>query len=377
MARFRCWSGTRDVGGIEHQGAAGRSTANISPLDTTEECSCISVVAQPQTRPWAAALDDLPGKPCRRAAPGDFSDCGGAPATVAAGYSERPETTWPESICRGGLPMSSTGCGAERRGCRADAFRLYPGAKRTVRVHSLTITVVLLAATSAAGGRGQDLFTDDDRFYLAPIIGASWATVVNDEYQPVNTPIQTAGNLFSAGGAAGIAFDRDSGQARLEFEGRYRDSYSVASTRFVGPIPVTADVQLVDNWSTLVNLWRDFSITNRLGLYGGGGIGAGGYGLNTTVALADLPPIAQGSSRHAAFAWQVGTGLLYALNDRITLDLGYRFYSVGLGTTTIRPTGLIPPVIVPPDASLPISTGFASHELLLNIRIYEPFRRWR
>lgn len=244
-----------------------------------------------------------------------------------------------------------------------------------MRAHSLTITVVLLAAASAAGGRGQDLFTDDDRFYLAPIIGASWASVVNDEYQPVNAPIQTAGSLFSAGGAAGIAFDRDSGQVRLEFEGRYRDSYSVASTIFAAPVPVTADVQLVDNWSTLVNVWRDFSITNRLGLYGGGGIGAGGYGLSTTFTLADLPPVAQGSSRHSAFAWQVGTGLLYALNDRITLDLGYRFYSVGLGTTAIKSTGVLP--FVPPDASFPVSTGFASNELLLNIRIYEPFRRWR
>jgi opacity protein-like surface antigen len=246
-----------------------------------------------------------------------------------------------------------------------------------MRSHSLTIIVVLLAAASAAGGRGQDLFTDDDRFYLAPIIGASWATVVNAEYQPVNAPIQTAGSLFSAGGAAGIAFDRDSGQVRLEFEGRYRDSYSVASTRFVGPIPLTADVELVDNWSTLVNVWRDFSITKRLGLYGGGGIGAGGYGLSTGVTVDTLPPIAQGSSRHTAFAWQVGTGVLYALNDRITLDLGYRFYSVGLGTTAIKSTGIVPPDILPPDASLPVTTGFASNELLLNIRIYEPFRRWR
>jgi hypothetical protein len=48
------------------------------------------------------------------------------------------------------------------------------------------------------------------------------------------------------GGAAGIAFDRDSGQVRLEFEGRYRDSYSVASTIVAVPVPVTADVQLVD-----------------------------------------------------------------------------------------------------------------------------------
>jgi len=82
-----------------------------------------------------------------------------------------------------------------------------------------------------------------------------------------------------------------------------------------------------------------------------------------------LPPLLQGSDRHTEFAWQVGTGVLYALHERITLDLGYRFYSVGLGKTTIN--GPIS------DLKLdPVTTGLACNEMLLTLRIYEPFRRW-
>ena len=59
----------------------------------------------------------------------------------------------------------------------------------------------------------------------------------------------------------------------------------------------------------------------------------------------------------------------YGDTERITLDLGYRFYSVGLGKTTIN--GPIP------DLKLdPVTTGLACNEMLLTLRIYEPFRRW-
>ncbi len=34
-----------------------------------------------------------------------------------------------------------------------------------------------------------------------------------------------------------------------------------------------------ENWSVLANVWRDFMITERIGCYGGGGIGGGGLTL--------------------------------------------------------------------------------------------------
>ena len=65
------------------------------------------------------------------------------------------------------------------------------------------------------------------RFYLTGIIGASFATLTTggavdlegDRYPTDGSINQT---LFTAGGAAGMAFDRENGMLRAEFEGRPR-----------------------------------------------------------------------------------------------------------------------------------------------------------
>ena len=215
----------------------------------------------------------------------------------------------------------------------------------------------------AANGRGQELFAEQDRFYLAPIVGASWAQVLDSDFQPV-----VASNLFTAGGAGGMAFARDNGQLRLEFEGRYRDSFDVRAVQG----PLTLDLGIVDNWSTMVNAWRDFSITDRLGVYGGGGIGAGGYGFNYSLTVPTPNDGIFGANRVTEFAWQVGGGVVYALHERITLDLGYRFYSVGLGSTTLNVVS--GGTVIGTDLA---QSSFAANELLFSLRIYEPFRRWR
>ena len=220
-----------------------------------------------------------------------------------------------------------------------------------------------LVACMAANGRGQDLFAEQDRFYLAPIVGTSWAQVLDVDFEPI-----VASNLFTAGGAGGMAFARDNGQLRLEFEGRYRDSFNTQA--FAGPL--TLDLGIVDNWSTMVNAWRDFSITNRLGVYGGGGIGAGGYGFNYSLTVPTPNDGIFGANRVTEFAWQAGGGVVYALHDRITLDLGYRFYAVGIGSTTLQ--------VVSGGSVIGTDTAqsyFAANELLFSLRIYEPFRRWR
>ena len=233
-----------------------------------------------------------------------------------------------------------------------------------MRIIPLTVLSMLAVVTAALCGgtsRGDELFASENRFYLAPVSGASWGMLLDDSFDSIVNQ-----DLFTAGGAGGVAFARDRGQLRMEFEGRYRDSFGISE----GSGPVQATLNVTDNWSAMVNLWRDFSITDRLGIYGGGGIGGGGYGLNfdASVVILDI----SGSSRLTQFAWQAGGGVLYALNERITLDLGYRFYNVGVGDTTLLfEAGGVP------FASETITTSFATSEMLLSVRIYEPFRKWR
>lgn len=185
------------------------------------------------------------------------------------------------------------------------------------------------------------------RFYLAPIVGASWGQFLVEDASVLS------GNLFTAGGAAGMAFTRPLGQTRLEFEGRYRDGMQQS----IGVSTVGA----TDNWSTLVNVWRDFSVTDRAGVYGGGGIGAGGYRF-----LYDAGGLDYANLQTTQFAWQVGAGVIYAVSDRVTLDLGYRYYSVNASRGCDCPQ---------PEEG--ILNQFISSDLLLSVRIYEPFRNWR
>jgi len=56
-----------------------------------------------------------------------------------------------------------------------------------------------MRAAWSGTSRGQELFTDENRFYLAPIVGVSWATLVDEQYQPL-----VNADLFTAGGAGGV-----------------------------------------------------------------------------------------------------------------------------------------------------------------------------
>ena len=110
----------------------------------------------------------------------------------------------------------------------------------------------------------------------------------------------------------------------------------------------------------MCNAWRDVSISKKFGLYGGGGIGAGGYRWSSDVIFGSQAILAHVQATQ--FAWQAGGGVVYALSDRITLDLGYRFYSLN----EVR-------FVIPSNGGL-YDGQFSANELLFQIRIYEPFR---
>lgn len=187
------------------------------------------------------------------------------------------------------------------------------------------------------------------RIYLSGMIGPSFASVTS----PAEPSLRSDDTLFNAGGAVGIAFERRRGWLRLELEGMGRDTYFAP----FNDAPTEANYTvLTNNWSVMQNVWRDVMLTNRFGIYGGGGIGAGGYILGEQVDEERLyaPP---GSS----FAWQFGGGLLWEITDRLTFDVGYRYFSLD----TIQ------------QASFVFPNRFSASELMFTLRLYEPFRNWR
>ncbi len=215
------------------------------------------------------------------------------------------------------------------------------------------------AADGAAIGSGLG----GRRFYVAGIIGASFGTLQSGG-------VNTAGgfpnsgsasdSLLTAGAAVGTAWERADGRVRLEIEGRGRDAL-VGTTDGFSPSPTPYAVRAVDGWSVLTNVWRDWYLGDRLGVYGGGGIGGGGYRLTVDDG------ISSGYGHVGGFAWQVGMGVTYDLTRRTTLDLGYRFFD-----TQSTPLALVAAGGGPAGT---YRSNFYASELLFTVRIYDPFRQ--
>lgn len=191
------------------------------------------------------------------------------------------------------------------------------------------------------------LGTAPRRFYLSGMIGPSFAQVTS----PAASALLSQDTLFNAGGAIGVAFERRNGRLRLETEGMGRSTYD--GEFLATPAPGDTTI-LTNNWSVMENLWRDLMLTDRFGIYGGGGIGAGGYILGEQI---------QGDTLYADpaanFAWQFGGGLLWEVSNRLTFDVGYRYFHIN----TITQPGIEP-------------NQFSTSELMFTLRLYEPFRNW-
>jgi opacity protein-like surface antigen len=132
-----------------------------------------------------------------------------------------------------------------------------------------------------------------------------------------------------------------------------------------------------DGWSALFNVWRDFTVSEQVDLYFGGGVGGGGYRYSSagSVAFPGEPATVlsyAGNAQVASFAWQAGGGVIWNLSDRMAFDVGYRFFSIDQSPTTL--TGSINGV---PLGSIVVPQQFTASELIFGLRIYEPFRRWR
>jgi opacity protein-like surface antigen len=211
---------------------------------------------------------------------------------------------------------------------------------------------------------------------VSGIVGASFGTLILDQAATATSPASRSSivdPLFTAGGTLGVAFARPYGWLRAEVEGRARDPIGNASQQEIGGLVFESESQYAtDGWSAMVNLWRDFEITDSWSIYGGAGIGGGGYQFAYDYSFLPTQYTTAGSGAVSAFAWQVGGGVIWNVSDRIALDLGYRFFEIGPGTTTLvsNQGGF-------PAGSTALDTSFSTSELLLSIRIYEPFRGWR
>jgi len=200
------------------------------------------------------------------------------------------------------------------------------------------------------------------QFYLGGIVGADFGTL----NKVAGSSAVPNDSLFTAGGTAGVRSLRDNGAWRFEFEGRGREQIQERLIDSGSGSDITTAAR--DGWSTMVNIWRDYNVVGDVDLYAGGGIGAGGYRSVFNATQAGTSQVAS-NENVSNFAWQAGGGLIYNASNHIAVDLGYRFFSIN--EMTANGFSFID------GSSFSYATNYAASELLLTVRIYEPFRRWR
>ncbi|MFM9059879.1 MAG: outer membrane protein [Planctomycetaceae bacterium] len=192
------------------------------------------------------------------------------------------------------------------------------------------------------------------RFYLTSIVGGSFLVVSANNSPPA---------ALTGGGAAGVALERSNGRIRLEAEGRYRGPIDQTylgfnqnfSPRHPNPVGIVEGKNF-GGWSVLADAWRDFRLSDHFDVYGGGGIGATGYESSFQQISGPIPEPAT-MRYNTEFAWQAGVGCIWNVNDRLAVDASYRLFGTGWTFTREGFAG-----------------GFPRNEILISLRIYEPFR---
>jgi hypothetical protein len=211
---------------------------------------------------------------------------------------------------------------------------------------------------------------DDARLYLAKVLGVTFTNLKTSAIHNAsggngvppawNAPISINGPLFTAAIAGGVRVPRSTGALRLEFEGALRDNFSQTVTTTGGS---QISIRANDNWSALANAWRDFSISNRLNVYVGGGVGSGGYWLD-----ASSPDGSFASNQTPVFVWQAGGGAAWRYNDWIDLAMSYRFLDFDPINASLVQPGV--------GSIGTISSKMTAGELFFMLRVYDPFQ-WR
>ena len=119
--------------------------------------------------------------------------------------------------------------------------------------------------------------------------------------------------------AAGIKKELEKGAVRAEFEFSRKQptsSYITAGYGEMGGLKFKTQIH-----SYMINAYYDFNTDSAFTPYIGGGIGLA----KTKLSIA----YGEESDSHTNFAWQIGGGIAYAVNDNVSVDVGYRYVDYG------------------------------------------------
>jgi opacity protein-like surface antigen len=123
---------------------------------------------------------------------------------------------------------------------------------------------------------------------------------------------------FAIGGAIGYDF----GSTRIEGEVAYQQNdFDKIGVAGLGSVDLTGDTSSL---SFLVNGYYDFNNSSAFTPYISGGIGLANVEINDmSIPRSGLPSV---NDDDTVFAYQVGVGVGYAVNEEVSIDVKYRYF---------------------------------------------------
>ena len=130
-------------------------------------------------------------------------------------------------------------------------------------------------------------------------------------------------NGYGIGFALGAKFDN----FRIEGEMKYMGDTTYETTDFydVGYTILTEKTKWSNSrYNVMFNGYYDFDVSRNFGVYAGGGLGFGINTLTADVSYSDYSRYSE-SFKDTLFVYQLGFGVSYFVNNKTTLDLGYKY----------------------------------------------------
>ena len=172
------------------------------------------------------------------------------------------------------------------------------------------------------------------------------------------------GLRLAAGAAAPVKYGQIRGEVELGWNDDAKDSNSFAfkvkdtyNHKFATELSV---------YSAMLNVYYDIDTGTKLTPYVGGGIGMARLKNKTrvtgTTPAGDLDLGSSESENN--FAWNIGAGVAYAVNDKVSVDAGYRYTDYGNVKESVSQA--VPGLGVPLDVNGKYDV--TSHEFLIGAR---------
>jgi opacity protein-like surface antigen len=158
-------------------------------------------------------------------------------------------------------------------------------------------------------------FSADPGPYVSGRLGMAFL-----EDSDVTDNIDTITLEFDTGYALGVAVGHNFGMFRLEGEFGYQQNDIEEASAYGYSASAYGDINC---FSLLINGYFDFVNTSPLTPYIGLGIGMA----RIEVKSFEIAGYRIGSDDDTVFAYQLGGGVGYAMNENVTLDLQYRYFA--------------------------------------------------